>query len=629
MSNTLIATVAFVAMAVASQASTIVKWGEPAGDVNIIPSGNAAGENPIGTNYSAVNAISPANGTGGYDLYAAGQTRRFYGAQSSVPGPNIVNNANAPSADHIQLVRNFGSGVPGTLTNMVAWQEADFLTTGRELESLSVSFQTRGSGGATNWFLLETSAGWYVSDQSYTSSSTANGDQVTWSVPDASTLTWSSFSEFGVAGGAGAADITDVKSIGLYGIGSASTTWAGTKTFYFEVTAVGGVVENQPPVANPQSVIVDKNSFVDITLTGIDPEGSNLTYSVEASPTNGVLTGTAPNLTYTPDTNYVGSDSFTFTVNDGETNSEPATVSISVFLTLSGAVWDGGGADELWSNPINWVGDVLPVSESQNVTFNVAAANENLVVNTNFTVGSGQTLLCNSAGGNLIFRIGDMGAAGELRFATGSTLDFDDHGFITEQGSVNQRVTFEPGATLSTWRYYSNVGFTNTFIANASGVISTVHCTDGTAVSLRTRGALVLDLTSYTTQAGDTFVVFDYVARNTSDFFSSVSVTDAGGTLVEGVDYHINYEYDQGGGDLAVAVVIDGLTLPDQPTIAVAVIGGSLSLSWEDGYTYNVLTNGNLTNPAGWGVATNSGSPVSVTIGGEPQLFYKLEYPLP
>ena len=86
-----------------------------------------------------------------------------------------------------------------------------------------------------------------------------------------------------------------------------------------------------PPVADPQSIGVVKNTSLDITLTGSDPEGSNLTYSVTDTPTNGVLTGTAPDLTYTPNTDYEGADSFTFTVNDGETNSAPATVSIVVF----------------------------------------------------------------------------------------------------------------------------------------------------------------------------------------------------------------------------------------------------------------------------------------------------------
>jgi hypothetical protein len=88
---------------------------------------------------------------------------------------------------------------------------------------------------------------------------------------------------------------------------------------------------NLPPVADDDSVDVVQNKFVDITLTGSDPEGSNLTYNVNM-PTNGsLLLVTNQTYTYTPDTDYTGPDSFTFTVNDGDTNSEPATVSILVW----------------------------------------------------------------------------------------------------------------------------------------------------------------------------------------------------------------------------------------------------------------------------------------------------------
>ena len=47
-------------------------------------------------------------------------------------------------------------------------------------------------------------------------------------------------------------------------------------------------------------------------------------------PAHGTLSGTAPNLTYTPAANYNGADSFTFKVNDGTVDSAPATVSITV-----------------------------------------------------------------------------------------------------------------------------------------------------------------------------------------------------------------------------------------------------------------------------------------------------------
>ena len=47
-------------------------------------------------------------------------------------------------------------------------------------------------------------------------------------------------------------------------------------------------------------------------------------------PAHGTLSGTAPNVTYTPTANYNGADSFTFKANDGLLDSAPATVTITV-----------------------------------------------------------------------------------------------------------------------------------------------------------------------------------------------------------------------------------------------------------------------------------------------------------
>ncbi|MDF7809282.1 Ig-like domain-containing protein, partial [Pontiellaceae bacterium B12219] len=86
---------------------------------------------------------------------------------------------------------------------------------------------------------------------------------------------------------------------------------------------------NYAPVANAQSVAATSGSSVAITLSGSDVDGDSLSYSF-SQPANGSLTGTAPNLTYTPANGYAGSDSFTFSVNDGALDSAPATVSIAV-----------------------------------------------------------------------------------------------------------------------------------------------------------------------------------------------------------------------------------------------------------------------------------------------------------
>lgn len=99
----------------------------------------------------------------------------------------------------------------------------------------------------------------------------------------------------------------------------------GTRIVTATVTVDPGV-----PLAQNFSTNTSFNTPVAITLRGSDPQGSNLTYSIVAAPPNGTLTGTPPNVTYTPANGFGGLDTFTFRVNDGAFDSAPATVSINV-----------------------------------------------------------------------------------------------------------------------------------------------------------------------------------------------------------------------------------------------------------------------------------------------------------
>lgn len=90
---------------------------------------------------------------------------------------------------------------------------------------------------------------------------------------------------------------------------------------------------NQAPIADPQSGSTPEDTPLALTLTGSDPDGDPVTYSIVASPVHGSLSGTAPDLTYTPAQDYFGPDVFTFQVNDGQINSEPALVTIDVTPT--------------------------------------------------------------------------------------------------------------------------------------------------------------------------------------------------------------------------------------------------------------------------------------------------------
>ena len=103
---------------------------------------------------------------------------------------------------------------------------------------------------------------------------------------------------------------------------------------------------NDVPTADSQAVTTNSDTAVSITLTGTDVETTtaNLTFEVTVNPVHGTLSGSGAGVTYTPNTNYSGPDSFKFTVRDtGDAAAAPvtsaeATVSITVNDTIAPAI---------------------------------------------------------------------------------------------------------------------------------------------------------------------------------------------------------------------------------------------------------------------------------------------------
>jgi hypothetical protein len=96
------------------------------------------------------------------------------------------------------------------------------------------------------------------------------------------------------------------------------------------VTASITVSVNPPPTCNNINVTTTADTPVAVNLNCTDLAGDPLTYTIVSNPSHGALSGTAPNLTYTPASGYTGADSFTYKANDGVSDSNIATVSITV-----------------------------------------------------------------------------------------------------------------------------------------------------------------------------------------------------------------------------------------------------------------------------------------------------------
>jgi CSLREA domain-containing protein len=113
-----------------------------------------------------------------------------------------------------------------------------------------------------------------------------------------------------------------------------TSTWSytvsdGALSSSAEVTVTVRPV-NDAPVAASQSLQVLEDTPLNITLKASDVDGTVPSLVLVALPTRGALSGTVPNLTYTPGANFNGTDSFTFKATDGAAESNIATVTLQV-----------------------------------------------------------------------------------------------------------------------------------------------------------------------------------------------------------------------------------------------------------------------------------------------------------
>ncbi|MBC7978075.1 MAG: tandem-95 repeat protein [Myxococcales bacterium] len=88
-------------------------------------------------------------------------------------------------------------------------------------------------------------------------------------------------------------------------------------------------VDDTPTADNLQRS-VNEDGTTSITLSGFDLEREPLSFAIATGPAHGTVSGTPPNVTYTPAANFNGTDSFTYTAGAGAGTSAPATVTLFV-----------------------------------------------------------------------------------------------------------------------------------------------------------------------------------------------------------------------------------------------------------------------------------------------------------
>lgn len=122
----------------------------------------------------------------------------------------------------------------------------------------------------------------------------------------------------------------------------------GATSLSSATVTVGVTPVNDPPSAVDDSADVDQNGSVIIPVVANDADVDLDTLVVDGivdPPENGTATASGGTVTYEPDQDFIGTDSFTYTASDGAASSNAATVIVSVYPVMcsEGTVTDNDG----------------------------------------------------------------------------------------------------------------------------------------------------------------------------------------------------------------------------------------------------------------------------------------------
>ncbi|ABK18043.1 Ig-like domain-containing protein [Syntrophobacter fumaroxidans] len=386
--------------------------------------------------------------------------------------------------------------------------------------------------------------------------------------------------------------------------------FTGTDQFTYTVqddhgaTATGTVTitvtsANDAPVANAQTLSTNEDTAVSITLTGTDADGDALSFTVTSSPAHGTLSGTAPNLTYTPAAGYHGSDAFEFKVNDGKVDSAAATVSITVTSANDAPV---ANAQTLSTNEDTAVSITLTGTDADGFAFKVndgkadsAAATVSITVTSanDAPVANAQTLSTNEDTAVSITLTGTD--------ADGDTLSFTvtappAHGTLS---GTAPSLTYTPAANYNGadgFAFKVNDGKADSAAATVSITVTSANDAPvANAQTLSTNEDTALSITLTGTDAdGDTlsFTV------TTSPAHGTLSGTAPNLTYTPAAGYHgpdaFEFKVNDGKADSAAAAVSITVNAVNHPPAAA-----DDSASTEAGKAVDIAVLANDTDPDG------------------------------
>jgi VCBS repeat-containing protein len=347
---------------------------------------------------------------------------------------------------------------------------------------------------------------------------------------------------------------------------------------------------NTAPVANADSYSVERNNEFDTDpSTGVlandtDANGDPLSATLVSGPTDGTLTlNSDGSFEYVPNTNFSGTDRFTYKASDGVANSAAATVTLTVGTTAPTAADQGFDLKE--NTALNAPAGALQLSASNPDDMTLTAQD--------VTHPSNGTVSVN-ANGSFVYTP-TSGFTGTDSF----TYDLTDGGLTSSPATVTIYVNASDTAPTVTSLSYTTDENNALSDDASSGVLTGASDSDGdsllaTLVSGPTNGTLTLNLDGSFTYTPNTNFTgtdsFQYDAFDGSGYSTAATVTI---TVTSDVPTANNDTYGvhpnstvnvTGPGVLANDTDADGMPL--SATLVSGVSHGSLTLNSDGSFSY-------------------------------------------
>lgn len=379
----------------------------------------------------------------------------------------------------------------------------------------------------------------------------------------------------------GGADLTYEPNADFNGVDSFTYTIEDLEgvTDTATVTVTVTNVNDAPDAVDDTATVVENGGiiYIDVLANDGDVDLDSLTLDAVTQGTNGTVMLEAGNVSYTPDTGFSGTDSFTYTIIDGNGGSDTATVNVTVTNTNDAPVA---------------VDDTATVLEDSNATTIEVLDNDSDADGDTLTI----TAITQPANG-----------VASITDSTNVTYLPDPDFFGTD--SFNYTIADGNGNT--------DIGTVTVDVTNVNDVpvIETFTVPDGTIGEEYDLVIGVIDVDNDTLVMGVSITTADSGLTIGSNVFTSSFII--GGTPTVNGTSMVHLEVDDGNGGIAsiffnitvgsgIPDPVDNTTtdtdgdgvpddeddFPDDPAASVDTDGDGLPDEWNDGYTADDSTSG-------------------------------------